>query len=232
MSLARLLAAGKSVVGISNSDTRYRMNAKRLLPKFGARKNPFLGNPKRTAQTERETEPQPKEESEQNVEPSRRIEAIEPGEAPQTQVCPPSAGSDSLASKSSTSAPKRGFQARLGSAKERLARLAKWPGTKARGSPFGPRAVQSELQLDMVKVVRNDLSSAPDDLFGRRALSGRFESEPLADGIFRPAGAAGTAVGENASPPGADAPRRRRFFGLFPSHGAAGAEVESTKPGT
>src|SRR5437660_220499 len=41
MSLARLLTSGKSLVGLKNSTSRYRMNSKGLLPKFGSDKNPF-----------------------------------------------------------------------------------------------------------------------------------------------------------------------------------------------
>ena len=41
MSLLRLLAAGKSLVGMSDAETRYRVTSQRLLPQFGAGRNPF-----------------------------------------------------------------------------------------------------------------------------------------------------------------------------------------------
>src|SRR5262249_235881 len=41
MSLVRLLTAGKSLIGIQEETSRYRMRAKNLLPKFGSDKNPF-----------------------------------------------------------------------------------------------------------------------------------------------------------------------------------------------
>jgi hypothetical protein len=42
MSLVRLLAAGKSLVGLQDMESRYRMRRRNLLPKFGSSKNPFL----------------------------------------------------------------------------------------------------------------------------------------------------------------------------------------------
>lgn len=41
MSLARLLAAGKSVVGVTNDVSPYRVVDQRLLPKFGLNKTPL-----------------------------------------------------------------------------------------------------------------------------------------------------------------------------------------------
>ena len=41
MRLVRLLAVGKSLMGLREADGRYRVTSKRLLPKFPATKNPF-----------------------------------------------------------------------------------------------------------------------------------------------------------------------------------------------
>src|SRR4051794_2713101 len=41
MSLGRFLAAGKSLIGMRDMDSRYRMTSKNLLPKFGSDRNPF-----------------------------------------------------------------------------------------------------------------------------------------------------------------------------------------------
>jgi hypothetical protein len=41
MSLGRLLAAGKSLIGLSNGESRYRENKRVRLPKFISPKNPF-----------------------------------------------------------------------------------------------------------------------------------------------------------------------------------------------
>jgi hypothetical protein len=42
MSLGRFLAAGRSLIGMKDTDSRYQMRAENLLPKFGSAKNPFL----------------------------------------------------------------------------------------------------------------------------------------------------------------------------------------------
>src|SRR5258708_22903170 len=41
MSLVRLLTTGKSLVGMQDNLSRYRLTKHRLLPKFGSKKNPF-----------------------------------------------------------------------------------------------------------------------------------------------------------------------------------------------
>jgi hypothetical protein len=41
MSLSKLLAAGKSIMGVKDGNSPYRMNARNLLPKFISPKNPF-----------------------------------------------------------------------------------------------------------------------------------------------------------------------------------------------
>ena len=46
MSLVRLLSSGRSLIGFKDEEGRYRMTNQRLLPKFGSVKNPFHpGNP-------------------------------------------------------------------------------------------------------------------------------------------------------------------------------------------
>ena len=46
MSLLRLLAAGRSLVGMKDTTSRYRMRTANLLPKFVSPKNPFATTPK------------------------------------------------------------------------------------------------------------------------------------------------------------------------------------------
>src|SRR5467141_2933232 len=41
MSLVRLLTTGKSLVGMQDNLSRYRLTKQRLLPKFNSKKNPF-----------------------------------------------------------------------------------------------------------------------------------------------------------------------------------------------
>ena len=42
MSLLRLLATGKSLIGVKDTDSPYRMTTQNLLPKFPLAKNPFV----------------------------------------------------------------------------------------------------------------------------------------------------------------------------------------------
>ena len=41
MSLLRLLTTGKSLVGVRDTESRYRVTSQRLLPQFGSARNPF-----------------------------------------------------------------------------------------------------------------------------------------------------------------------------------------------
>ena len=46
MSLLRLLTTGKSLVGLTDTDSRYRLTHQRLLPQFGPTRNPFSSSGK------------------------------------------------------------------------------------------------------------------------------------------------------------------------------------------
>jgi len=140
--MARLLAAGRSLIGSQTASSRYRMDKRAHLPRFGSSKNPFA--------VER-----------------RALAAMEPISRRQTVS---DAGSDSRAIPP-TPTPAAAPAARL---RQTMLRLRKWcvdvnPMARLAGparSTFAPtplftRApVQSELCLDRVKVVRNDLSDA------------------------------------------------------------------------
>src|SRR5208337_421672 len=49
MSLLKLLATGRSLVGMRNTNSPYRMRAGQFLPKFGSPKNPFAPPPPASA---------------------------------------------------------------------------------------------------------------------------------------------------------------------------------------
>src|SRR5215510_10841154 len=71
MSLMRLLSAGKSLVGVRDNGSRYRMGNPGMLPRFGSQKNPFARGQKGNVETD---ETGPKEASIQTVihhEPSK-----------------------------------------------------------------------------------------------------------------------------------------------------------------
>ena len=63
MSLARLLSAGKSLVGGMDNTIRYRMGNPGMLPKFGSGKNPFRSGAKRREPMQLIQPPEPDAES-------------------------------------------------------------------------------------------------------------------------------------------------------------------------
>jgi hypothetical protein len=165
MSLLRLLAAGKSLVGMKESGTRYHLTSQRLLPQFGTGKNPF-SNPHRM-----ETEPTEGHKPENgagNAAPLRNQEDSTPRQEANIQQC------DAL--------PPRRQAAFLGRWKTKLVGLfAKRPRNTAPAA-VSPRSirhpVQSELALDRIRVVRNDLSDADVEVVS--AKMARAASKPAA----------------------------------------------------
>jgi hypothetical protein len=141
MSLLRLLAAGKSLMGLKDPRGRFEVTEKRLLPKFEAAKNPFRAT----------------------TLPHGKPEDREPLPLPEPEPAEASAFGSGAGAPANPPAPPVP-QARARSLWERA-------GEKCRGTwPFNAgkkqeiRAVQPELSLDLVRVVRNDLtdSDAPD----------------------------------------------------------------------
>jgi len=144
MSMGRLLAAGRSLIGGQNSPSRYRLDQRARLPKFGSSKNPFASESRTTAPLP-PTPPQPAMPAAEPV-----IRTTEPSTNP---------------------SPTSPVTTRLRQAVRRLqewcveanpiprlarpARSAFAPATRVAAAP-----IQSELSLEGVKVVRNDLSDA------------------------------------------------------------------------
>jgi hypothetical protein len=171
MSLGKLLSSGKSLVGLSQSDSRYHLQ-KGALPKFESAKNPFASKaPAEPA----EREPQlPKlspaevapatpnntqrlstlgaliadreasvaaSRNSHPVQPAEPAKALEPAKAPE-----PPAVVDSWLKKIN---PMVWFNRKPAEPKPAIPRFSK---------PHAP--VQGELSLDNIKVMRNDLSEA------------------------------------------------------------------------
>ncbi len=178
MSLLRLLTTGKSLVDVKANEHRYRLTSQRLLPQFGSAKNPF------TSRTESDTghaEP---------GSPGDHAEAA--GGAPAEQRDMPSLGAEQ------TPAPQRGAGDRTEPAvaggpcfaKALSLRtavvLSRWtarlrglfprrrPRKEKTGIPrFTKAAVQGELSLEKIKVVRNDLSDADVEIVPARRSDAR-----------------------------------------------------------
>ena len=175
MSLVRLLAAGKSVVGLRNGASPYRVTGQRLLPKFGP-DNSRLRLPKAGSN---------------RVWPCATVKGTESGESPRCVKAGAGSGAEggpSAPPRATVAAPsRRGHPSRVlgwlkGPARAgvaapapsgpRLGRAGRWltrrfdglfgrsglePERQA-GASLDWSAIQGELRLEQVKVVRNDLS--------------------------------------------------------------------------
>jgi hypothetical protein len=146
MSLVRLLAAGKSLVGMRDTASRYRMNKQGMLPKFVSPKNPFA--------TPAESEPAPKKTG---AAPQRA-----PGRTP--SAAGPAGATPKSGPRCARSLSLAGVARWLG---ERLRKLNPLPQLSKPSPPVKPAprqitktVIQDELRLDNVKVIRNDLSDA------------------------------------------------------------------------
>ena len=130
MNLAKLLVAGKSVIN-GRAEVSYRANRHVYLPKFGLAQNPFKSpDEAEPAEPEAETIAAP-------------IKKVVTPVAAKTQKIPPW--------------PPRPVRATSWASK--LNPISIWRGS-APAAPSAPCPVQSELSLDSVKVVHNDLSDA------------------------------------------------------------------------
>jgi hypothetical protein len=136
MSLAKLLSAGKSLVGGSRDDaSRYRMGSPGLLPKFGSRNKPTHEESRIHAPASVEGEP-----TKRLIQPNQEKPSGEPN--PKKE---PVAGA--------------AHQSWLRRIIARMARIPTKP--KQKDVPrFAKNPVQVELSLDRVRVVRNDLSDS------------------------------------------------------------------------
>jgi hypothetical protein len=132
MSLVRLLTAGKSLVGIQDSKSRYRSVDPRAMPTFGSEK-------KVNTDVARESE----------VKPSVTKLKLENSKAVVTEKSVPSA----------RKAGGSGWVSQWGSKLSSLVSQKPKPARSAIPRFIGV-PVQGELSLDNIKVVRNDLSDA------------------------------------------------------------------------
>ena len=133
MNLGKLLAAGKSIIN-GRANISYRANRHVYLPKFGLAQNPF--------KLPDETKP---------AKPVAEAVAA-PVAAPIKEVAPPVAAK-------TQKLPSLPRPARATSWASKLNPISMWRGS-APAAQSAPAPVQSELSLDSVKVVHNDLSDA------------------------------------------------------------------------
>lgn len=131
MSFGRLLAAGRSLIGLRNGESRYRENKQARLPKFISPKNPFAPAEKHSGPTVA-------------VETARPVAPATPAaEKPATLNAQPP-----------VSAQRANW---LGGLRGKLNPFGSRGSTAKDGAGA---ARQGELALERVKVMRNDLSDA------------------------------------------------------------------------
>jgi hypothetical protein len=181
MSLLRLLTAGKSLVGVRDTESPYRLTNQRLLPQFGPTRNPFSGSGNsEPAQTE------------------ARSPGADGGNGASGEGCgiPNPCGTTATALQrgaqnrtASTNAGGHSFTEALrlraatllSGCKAKLAGLVGRMRVKA-AKPAIPRftkpPVQGELSLDKIKVVRNDLSDADLEVVPARTPTAPASSGP------------------------------------------------------
>src|ERR1043166_5278523 len=150
MSLVRLLTAGKSLVGIQASRSRYRSVDPRAMPKFGSEKKTDVA---------RESEAKLRVEK-SNVKSSRskvsRAAEKNVGATQAAEKTPVAVARDARGS---------GWVSQWGS---KLSSLVSQKPTRSALPRFNGVPVQGELSLDNIKVVRNDLSDADLEVVARK----------------------------------------------------------------
>jgi len=149
MSLLRLLKAGRSLVNPMDSGSRYRMRQKIQLPKFGSSKNPFCARSETPAVPAAPGAILSEPASRPEMSPAERAAARlkETVRLPVTELPAPLSPLVRATSTSTWWNPLTWWRSdRAGAAR----------GVRPAARP----AVQGELSLDQIRVVRNDLSDS------------------------------------------------------------------------
>ncbi len=158
MSLIRLLTSGKSLVGLQDSESRYRMRARNLLPKFGSAKNPFLARPEATHRAPASSAaPEPVPGVPEKTPAELAAAALETKRLPMVTSIGEAKKILGPGRVAGLFDPVRHWVGKLNpfGGNSRQGRAAK-PAIPA----FNRSPVQGELSLKNIKVVRNDLTEA------------------------------------------------------------------------
>ena len=163
MSLLRLLTSGKSLVGVSDEESRYRLTSQKLLPQFGPARNPFSSIAKaHPAQTAARS---PEDHGGNGASVARPGLPGPRGESAAVlqRVVEHRAGPAKFDLRKLAGTLWRRIAALLSRWQAKLFGLFARSGGKAAKSAiprFPKPPVQGELSLDRIRVVRNDLSDA------------------------------------------------------------------------
>jgi hypothetical protein len=182
MSLGKLLTTGKSLVGLSNANSRYHLQ-KGALPKFESARNPFAA--KAPAESP-EREPQlpklsPAEEKAAIMKNTQRLSALGALIADREAAV--------AANRTSAPAEPPKVAAPVDSWLKKINPLV-WFGQRkpAEPKPVLPRfskphaPVQGELSLDNIKVMRNDLSEADVEVVQAKSRPMKMPAAPMSTG--------------------------------------------------
>jgi hypothetical protein len=194
MSLLRLLATGKSLVGMPNTNSRYQMRSRNLLPKFGSAKNPFAAPPPPNSESPGATNNstpakletaslfEPAAPEPVPTKPARPVAAKE-SKTPPPQAAAPAPPAKVEARQADKPAPvaPSGKPTRVGGWVKKLnplSLLPPWRGEGNRGRP-ARKHVQTELTLEKVRVVRNDLSDMDFEIVPGRLMGLPSGASPI-----------------------------------------------------
>ena len=155
MSLGRLLAAGKSLIGAHDGAGRYRVNKHIALPKFISPRNPFASTGK-TECPSAHAEPSTMADVKLAVAPAAKAHAAAPG---------------TTRSRIARTTRVSGWWSEWVRKLNQLPRLKRKPGSVKSLIPRPAKApIQSEFSLDKVQVVRNDLSDTDFEVVSAKTM--------------------------------------------------------------
>jgi hypothetical protein len=148
MSLVKLLASGKSLIGVEETESRYRLAGQKWLPEFAAVKNPFASTvtPKCNSPACHSPEGAGANTTAQEVAKQSTHQQLAVKQA--TEACPAAKRFSGAKFAGKLLAAFNPFSPRLGGK------------LRPAGGARLAAPVQGELSLDNVKVVRNDLSDS------------------------------------------------------------------------
>jgi hypothetical protein len=183
MKLGKLLAASTSIMK-GQMDVSYRSNKQTYLPKFVSPKNPFQAQAPQAAD-EKGSQADPPPAAEETSKPAAALSS-EPAATPRpTRLAPPeapvAAPIKTVAAKTqkipaSISEKKSGWAGKF-SPKSIFKTVAK-PNSGLDGKTQKPMETQTELSLDSVRVVHNDLSDVDVEVVPMKSRSTPPEMKP------------------------------------------------------
>jgi hypothetical protein len=188
MSLLQLLTTGKSLVGLNDSEPRYRLTHERFLPQFGPAKNQFCTGDnldRNGPEVRRRTEwaPASIQQPAANLAP---LPARNPSELPSLAA----AKAPTLVVSADRHNPTKGVLSQTAALRSQWAgklralftRPASKPARMTFAAPTKPH-VQGELALEKIKVVRNDLSDADLEVVPAKLPMARTNVAPAAHAV-------------------------------------------------